>query len=53
MATTRRNLNLPLVGRSKNFERSEEFFGWGDGAAERFPPPEKSFGFFDLPTRGR
>src|SRR5262249_18421148 len=25
---------------------------WGAGA-RRCPPPEKSFGFFDLPTRGR
>ena len=24
--------NLPLVGRSKNSEPSEEFFGWGAGA---------------------
>src|ERR1700733_6758228 len=42
---------LPLVGRSKSRSAAKRF-RVGNGRGE-MPPPEKSFGFFDLPTRGR
>ena len=41
--------HLPLVGRSKR----ERASGGGAAPPFRHPPPEKSCGFFDLPTRGR
>jgi hypothetical protein len=41
----------PLWG-GENFERSEEFFGWGDLSAHA-APTRKMLRIFDLPTRGR
>ncbi len=45
------DFNLPLVGRSKSRSAAKRFRA--GARCEAQPPPEKSFGFFDLPTRGR
>jgi Protein of unknown function (DUF2849) len=42
----------PSWGGRKIRSAAKNFSGGGDGAPAR-PPPEKSCGFFDLPTRGR
>jgi hypothetical protein len=43
---------LPLVGRSKNFEHSEKFFGWGAGARRIDLPTRKMLRIFRPPHKG-
>ncbi len=45
--------HLPLAGRSNKSERSDGFFGWGDGGdGNSVPPPENASAFSSSPQGG-